>query len=157
LRKLGATLLDIRRYASEQEPPWNVSDRQLQRYMRSAEKLSRKLARGVLRSRFARHLLQRQELLARAVAQEDVKTALAVLKDEAELLNLYPPKRVEASGPNGGPIPTAIVELKPDERDAAIRAIVGRTPALGSAGHRPPVDREGDGDGSALGEAGTPD
>lgn len=52
---------------------------------------------------FRRHLAQRRSLYAKAVLAGDLRTALACVKDEAELLNLYPAKVVkgEITGKNG--------------------------------------------------------
>jgi hypothetical protein len=47
----------------------------------------------------------------KAVAGDDLKTALACLADEAKLLGLYPPARAEVSGPKGGSVPVAFVEV----------------------------------------------
>src|SRR5262245_26750032 len=91
LRLLGALPTDIRRHAREQE--WNVSDRQWQRYTAAADEL---LAASVENNRdrlMAHHFAARRSLFSRAMAVSDYRTALAALRDEAELLGLYPPKR----------------------------------------------------------------
>src|SRR5688572_23280510 len=93
LRLLGAEFIDIRKYANEPEPdsgrqPWNVSDSQLWRYIRAGDEL---LARTLDKDRdrlLNRHLAQRRALHARAMSVADYRTALAVLKDEAELFRL---------------------------------------------------------------------
>jgi hypothetical protein len=147
---LGAEFLDIRQHASEQE--WAVSDRQLYRYIALGDQI---LAETLDQDRdrlVRRHVAQRRALYARAVAVSDYRTALAVLKDEAELLKLYPPKRVEASGPDGGPL--VVVEMTEDERDHAIAAVLARV----GQGHSGPADSgHADRDGCALGAPREPD
>jgi hypothetical protein len=116
LRLLGAEFVDIRQHASAQG--WNVSDRQLFRYIEGGDKiLSKTLERN--RDRLLdRHIAQRRALYARCMAVSDYASARAVLRDEAELLGLYPSKKTELTGSNGAPVQLHIVE-----------EIVGRTPA----------------------------
>jgi hypothetical protein len=102
LRLLGAEFVDIRHHASEKE--WNVSDRQLWRYIAAGDAI---LAETLERDRsklLDRHIAQRRGLYARAMAVSDYGTALRVLQDEAALLALYPPKRTEVSGRDGGAV-----------------------------------------------------
>jgi hypothetical protein len=108
LRLLGAEFVDVRQHASQ--AGWGVSDRQLYRYIAEGDKV---LARTLERDReklFNRHVAQRRALYARAMAVSDYRTALAVLRDDAELHNLYPPKGVAVAGEGGGPIVLRIVE-----------------------------------------------
>lgn len=44
-----------------------------------------------------RHLMQRRALYARCLKQGDHRTALNVLKDEADLQGLYPPTKIAVS------------------------------------------------------------
>lgn len=84
----GAEFSDIRQFASEQG--WALSDRQLRRYQ---ERVYTKLAEGSRRNRgqlLGRHLMQRRALYARAMKGNDLRTALWILKDEADLEGLYP-------------------------------------------------------------------
>lgn len=88
IRLAGAEFADIRKYAAENG--WNVSDSQLWRYIRKTDEL---LAQSLERDReklFNRHIAQRFALYARAMSVSDYRTALAVLKDQAELQALYP-------------------------------------------------------------------
>lgn len=48
-----------------------------------------------------RHLMQRRALYARALKSNDHRTALQVLRDEAELQGLYPPTKVAPTTPDG--------------------------------------------------------
>ena len=123
---------NIRQYASEQG--WGVSDRQLWRYVEASDTI---LAETLERDRdkiVNRHVAQRRALYARTISVSDYRTALAVLKDEAELLSLYPPKRTELTGKDGGPLQTETV-MTDDERRAAIHAILeAGSPGQGLAG-----------------------
>jgi hypothetical protein len=134
IRLMGAELWDIRQHASEQG--WGVSDRQLYRYVAAADKL---LAQSLERDReklLNRHHAQRRALLARALEVSDLRTALAVVKDEAELLGLYPARRHELTGKDGGPLQSdSNVVLSDEQRDQAVAAVYAR---LG-AGHRGPA------------------
>ncbi|HLJ97465.1 MAG TPA: hypothetical protein VKU02_30175 [Gemmataceae bacterium] len=88
IRLAGAEFTDIRKYAAENG--WNVSDSQLWRYLRKSDEV---LAHTLERDRHKllnRHLAQRFALYARAMSVSDYRTALAVLKDQAELQGLYP-------------------------------------------------------------------
>src|SRR5262245_20941811 len=87
LRLMGAEFLDIRQHASENG--WNVSDRQLYRYIAAGDELLDSTLDKDRRRLANRHIAQRRALYARAMSVSDYRTALAVLKDEAELLRLY--------------------------------------------------------------------
>jgi hypothetical protein len=87
---LGAEASDLRECASEKG--WNISTAQLRRYHQHAlKKFARQIDKNIDRN-FARHFLQRRALYARAMESGDWRTALAIAKDEAELLGLYPDK-----------------------------------------------------------------
>jgi hypothetical protein len=93
IRLAGAEFWDIRQYAAEEDPdtgrPWNVSARQLWRYIAAADNM---LAQQLEKNRtkcLNRHIATRRALLARATQVGDYRTALAVARDEAELLGLY--------------------------------------------------------------------
>jgi len=92
---------DIRQYATEKaaagEEPWKLAEgdkplgeRQLRRYVAEADKLIAASCRTYRKKLFNRHLAQRRRLYARALNAADYSTALRCLRDEAELLNLYP-------------------------------------------------------------------
>src|SRR5205807_2639399 len=90
IRLQGAEWADIREYAADPERAWGVSDTQLRRYIAAGDKLladTLEKDRGKLVNR---HHAQRRALYARAVNVGDLRTALAIVKDEAELLGLYP-------------------------------------------------------------------
>ncbi len=149
IRLDGAEFWDVREYAreKEQEPgsAWKLkrgekplSDGQLWRYVARADQLLADSCRASRKKLLRRHLAQRRNLYAKAVGAGDTRTALAVLADEAQLLGLYPPKKSEITGKDGGPLQTATVELTEDERRAAIEALYARLghPGPGPAPHR---------------------
>lgn len=95
----GAELDDIRQYALQ--CGWNVGQRQLQRYVESA--YDHLLANGQQNKEklLARHLAQRRAIYARSLKNNDMRTALQVLRDEAALQGLYPPTKVAPTSPDG--------------------------------------------------------
>jgi hypothetical protein len=106
IRLAGAQLWDVREYVREKEgedgSPWRLadgqkplSDSQLYRYIDRADKLIASGCRASRKKLLRRHRAQRQYLYGVAVTQGDVRAALACLRDEAELLGLYPAKKVE--------------------------------------------------------------
>jgi hypothetical protein len=101
LRIGGAEFEDLRQYASAPEQSWGVSDRQLWRYIRAADAICKEHFDAQADHLLARHLLQRRQLFAHCMSAGDFRTALAVLKDEAELERLYPPKKVAPTDPTG--------------------------------------------------------
>jgi hypothetical protein len=104
VRLAGAEFWEIRQYASEKE--WDVSDRQLWRYVKQSDAV---LAEQLEQDRdklLNRHLAQRRTIFARCMSTGDYRGALSAARDEAELLSLYPAKqtKVEHRGKDGGPI-----------------------------------------------------
>lgn len=106
LRLGGAELHDIRQHAARAKDddgkpvaPWNVSDRVLCRYIAAADKLFAERFEVDAAHLIGRHLLQRRRLYAHAMEVGDFRTALQILKDEAQLEGLYAPKqRKKAEG-----------------------------------------------------------
>ena len=101
IRLDGAEFWDVRDYVRDEEKKegslWflkpgeePMSDSQIWRYMQKADELLRQTHEKSRASNLRRHLAQRRRLYARAVAAGDTGTALAVLKDEAKMLDLYP-------------------------------------------------------------------
>ena len=85
----GAEFAEIRQYASEKD--WQVGDRQIRRYLDVAYRRLAKLTERDRQQLLGRHLGQRRALYARAVKEGDLRTALQILRDEAELEGLYGP------------------------------------------------------------------
>ncbi len=118
IRLAGGELYDLRAHAAEKG--WNVSERQLRRYVEAADEV---IAESLERDRerlFRRHVAQRRSLYARALQEGDYRTALAVVKDEAELQNLYPARKHEVAGPKGAPITLVVTEQVVSPQDSRI-------------------------------------
>jgi hypothetical protein len=124
IRLDGAEWWDVVKYVREKEKEkgsaWELADGVSPLSEGMIRKLLAKADAAVeashVRSRrklMRRHLAQRRNLYAKAVLAGDIRSALACLRDEAELLGLYPPKRVKAevSGEGGGPLPLAFIEV----------------------------------------------
>jgi hypothetical protein len=93
IRLAGAAFPEIVQYASEKG--WDVGPRQLQNYIRKTDRLLA-LAREKDRAKLlALHEAQRRLLLNKALEVGDLRTALAVLRDSAQLQDLYPAARVK--------------------------------------------------------------
>jgi hypothetical protein len=115
IRLDGAEFWNVREYMREKEKEdgsaWflaegetPLSDSQIRRYQTQADKLmtaSHERSRNKL---FRRHLAQRRSLYARAVTTGEIRTALACLRDEAEMLGLYSPRPRTTAGEGGGEI-----------------------------------------------------
>ncbi len=98
----GAEFAEIRQYATEKG--WHVRQRQLRRYIETAYANLAKTTDRDRQQLLGRHLMQRRALFARALKAGDLRTALQVLRDEAELQGLYPAKRNELTGRDGEPL-----------------------------------------------------
>lgn len=95
----GAEFADIWQYVSERA--WQVSERQTRRYLEAAyDRITQVLEREASHL-LGRHLMQRRALYARCLKANDIRTALIVLHDEAQLLGLYPAKKIAPTTPDG--------------------------------------------------------
>ncbi len=150
IRLAGAEFPDIVQYASEKE--WGVGERQLRNYLRQSDALLAESLETDRTKLINRHIAQRRALFARCMAVSDYSNARQVLKDEAELLGLYPAKRTELTGKDGGPITLETVELTEDERRAAIAAILAEDAqvGMGETGGGSNLDGQGDAAGSGM-------
>jgi hypothetical protein len=101
LRLGGAEFADLREYALAPEQAWNVSDGQLWRYIKAADRLCKRNFDAKADHLLARHVLQRRQLYAHAMGAGDFATALRVLQDEARLEGLYPPAKIAPTNPEG--------------------------------------------------------
>jgi hypothetical protein len=152
IRLDGAEFWDVREYAreKEQEPgtAWTLpeggkplSDGQLWRYIARADRLMAESCRASRKKLLRRHQTQRRNLYAKAVSAGDYRTALAVLRDEAELQGLYPPRKVAPTNPEGDkPYEGSLTDA---ERAAALQALYAR---LGTGGGGPPAGGPAGGD-----------
>jgi hypothetical protein len=154
----GAEFHDLQALAREKG--WGgadgLSDRQLWRYVKAADRLIEERFEKDREKLFRRHVFQRRALYARTLQDGDYRTGLAILKDEADLHGLYPPKRTELTGKDGGPLETvsATVEMSEDERAAAVAALFAR---VGRRHGGPALAGAADPAGPPLGQAGSPD
>lgn len=133
LRLAGAEFHQIRKYANVPDPqsgrkPWGVSDSQLWRYIRAGDELLAEILDKDRERLLNRHIAARRRLLSRAVAQNDLSNARALLKDEAELLGLYPPTKTQLTGKDGAPLipPTPEKPLTDGERETAVANLLAR-------------------------------
>src|SRR5262249_2612225 len=84
----GGEVSDLREYAREQK--WSAqSEAQLYRYWQKAMELCQERSVKDREKLFARHILTRRLIQARAAEAGDLRTWLAAAKDDAELQNLY--------------------------------------------------------------------
>ena len=104
IRLDGAQFWDVESYVREQEAkgeaPWQIpegatplSTRTIWRYIERANALWRKACEENRDKLLFRHLAQRKHIYTKAMAAGDYRTALAAVRDEAELLSLFPPKQ----------------------------------------------------------------
>ena len=131
LRLGGAEFADIRDYANAPEQAWNVSDSQIRRYIAAADKLVKERFDAKADHLLARHLLQRRTLYAHCVGAGDYRTALAVLRDEADLEGLYPPHKIAPTDPTGTQEYAAA--FTDADRAAALQGLYARLGAGGGA------------------------
>ena len=161
VRLAGAALWEMCAYvrAEERNPqsvPWfvteerpAVSESQIRRYVQRTDDLIAATLERDRQKLLDLHLAQRRSLLARCLARDDFANARGILKDEAELLGLYPAKKTELTGKDGGPLAATVatVELTDAERAAAVATLLARaaTPAaVGTADPRPDPDGPSD-------------
>lgn len=93
---------EISQFAAKE---WRVSDRQSSRYIAKAHEF---LAGRATRKREAvlgEHIARREVLFEQAKAAEETQAALSVLKDLAELQNLYPAKNINTNSTVSFPDP----------------------------------------------------
>lgn len=156
LRLDGATRWDILQYVAEKEKDsepnhWSLkprerpmSSRQVENYIAAADKHVRALAARLRTDAMDRHLAQRQARYAACVLAGDNANALACLKDEAKLLDLYPAerKRHEHTGKDGAPIEAEVKHDGPAEYGPAVLAFA-RSVLAGLAMGAVPADGPG--------------
>ncbi len=120
LRLDGAKFWDVAEYVREAEQkegsPWKLKDRQkpfsdgtLWNYIARADALCETDELQTRKKLLRCHLSRRESLYGKAVLAGDLRTALAVLADAAQLRGLYPAAKVKASVKHTGAI--AFVEV----------------------------------------------
>lgn len=130
IRLMGAEFAEIRQCAAKLS--WNVSDRQLWRYIAAADKLLAERLDHDREKLFNIHIAKRRALYTRALETGDLRAALAVLKDESELYGLYPPAEPA--------VQVDVVALSEPERVERLAALLDRARARRDG----PADRLGD-------------
>jgi len=127
LRLAGAQFHNIKQYAAENDPetgrPWGVSDRQLWNYINQAERSLKDNLEKLQGHLLVVHLARREALYAQTLQTGDYRTALAVLKDTAELQHLY-------SKPN--PLEVLLASLPPEFAESVRRLLGERLSARGN-------------------------
>jgi hypothetical protein len=119
IRLDGAEFWDVREYAREKcaekgsvwENPKCLSDGQLYRYIARADRLIAESCRSSRKRLTRRHLAQRRNLFSKSVNAGDLRTALAVLADEARLLGLYDPPPAPKPRGDVPATPAAVVAI----------------------------------------------
>jgi hypothetical protein len=107
----GAEFWHVREYGTEREKvpgsAWyrgdgekSFSEATLRRYIRKADDQIAESCRSFRKKRLRRHLAQRRNHYAKAVALGDIRAALAVADSEAKLLGLFPAKGIEVGNMN---------------------------------------------------------
>src|SRR5271166_6581890 len=94
----GAEFNEIRQYAAAKG--WDLTDRQVYRYIGAAYERTTEVLKHKQEELLSRHLMQRRGLYTRCLKANDLRTALAVLHDEAQLLGLYPVKKIAHTTPD---------------------------------------------------------
>ena len=91
IRLDSAQFHDVAEYAKEKG--WNVSLRQLARYIRKADELLVERNERSRRRLIARHIAQREGIAARSINSADWRAALAALDSNARLQGLFTDQR----------------------------------------------------------------
>ena len=123
LMVLGANPVEIREWAKQQK--WQVSRAQLWRYQLHARKLFVRHLEKNRERNLARGIAQRQQLYALAIEAGDLQTAARILKDQDELLGLYPDAKAKVD--KGEPVDDR-EQLSNAERLRRLASIFGNPP-----------------------------
>lgn len=100
----GARTTYVYEWVRTQREEWGVSTRTVDRYIRKAKKLLLAKAESDRDEELGRHKARLEDLYSRSYLTGDYRGALLVTQERAKLADLYPPKRTELSGPDGGPV-----------------------------------------------------
>ena len=95
----GAEFHEIRQYAANKG--WGLTNRQVRRHIDLAYQRTTDILGHKQEELLSRHLLQRRALYARCLKAEDLRGALQILQDEAQLLGLYPARKIAPTTPDG--------------------------------------------------------
>lgn len=72
---------------------WNVSERQIQRYIRRCYNLWHRDFQKKIKSNFDYHLAKRGDLYKKVYEKENWNICLEIAKDEAKLMGIYPTEK----------------------------------------------------------------
>ena len=103
---LGVSRADIIQYALEN---WNIGDASTDEYIAKANALFAEKSKPIRDEQFGKALERLENLYQKNMKIQDYKAALATQKEISELIGLYPPKKQEVSGANGGAIETKVI------------------------------------------------
>jgi len=109
LRLDGAQAHDLLQYAAE--VGWGVCERTVFNYIKAADELLVERRERSFDKLYARHVAQRDALLARAINAADYGTAARILADSAKLQGLYPPERSQMDVNHGLQPPAEPLDL----------------------------------------------
>jgi len=90
----GSSRKDLRRIAAE----WDVSERQMERYIAAAVAELEKRAKYSLNYEFGKNAARLESLYLEAEKKGDVRTRLAVIKQICDMFGLNAPSKTEISG-----------------------------------------------------------
>jgi hypothetical protein len=139
----GAQFWDVRDYVREKEQEdgssWQLepgaapmSDGQIRRYLQRVDAIIAESVRGSRKKLIRRHLARRENLYAKAVLAGDIRTALAVLRDEAELVGLYPATKIAPTNLDGTEsYASGLAQLTDEEIGQRVAQLRARNARLG--------------------------
>lgn len=124
IRLDGAQFWDVREFVREKEKEpdsnWYVepgakalADGTIRNYMTKADRIMTETLERSRKKIRRRHLAQRRNLYAKAATTGDLRTALSVLQDEAQLLGLYPATKTKSE--HSGTLRITTIEAVPPD------------------------------------------
>lgn len=134
MRLAGAQWHDVIQHAEEEN--WNVSERQLCRYINKVDKLLAVKMEDTREKIFNRHLACRRTVYAKAMQAGDLQAALKALDSEAKMLGLNPEERRD------GDVAVQInvgIELTVEQRRTELLGIIDSIRERGRVGTHPGV------------------
>lgn len=115
---IGLARHDILRYIAE-KTTWGLAERTVDFLIGKATARFQEHAKTVRDQEIGKAIARMNDLYSRTHRIQDYKTALAAQKELSELLGLYAPKRMELTGPEGGPQQfIAFIPQGPQDREA---------------------------------------
>lgn len=115
---IGLARHDILRFCAE-KTQWGLQVRAIEYLIAKATARLQEQAKYIRDIQLGKAIARMDDLYSRTHRIQDYKTALAAQKELNELLGLYAPKRMEFTGPEGGPQHfIAIIPQGPQDREA---------------------------------------